>query len=73
LAFHDVSPQAPVHILLIPKEKISQLSKAKESNKQLLGHMMLQVPKIAKSANLVKKKERKKKKQRNERKRNMNK
>ena len=52
LAFNDLNPQAPVHILLIPKTPISRLSVAKENHKELLGHLMLTVPKIAKQAGL---------------------
>jgi len=38
LAFKDINPQAPVHVLVIPKKPISQLSKAEDSDEQLLGH-----------------------------------
>ncbi|TMW57389.1 hypothetical protein Poli38472_003314 [Pythium oligandrum] len=42
LAFHDVNPQAPVHILIIPKHRdgLTQLSKAEERHKAVLGHLM---------------------------------
>ncbi|KAL6072996.1 Cyclin-dependent kinase 6 [Balamuthia mandrillaris] len=52
LAFRDINPQAPVHILIIPKEKITQLSKAKKEHAGLLGHMMLVAGEIAKKENL---------------------
>ncbi len=48
MAFHDLSPQAPVHALLIPKVEIPSLDAAKPEHGELLGHMMLAVPKIAK-------------------------
>ena len=50
LAFPDMAPQAPVHILLIPKipGRISQLSKAEESHKEILGHLMYTASVIAK-------------------------
>jgi len=48
LAFRDINPQAPVHILLIPKRRISMLSTAKESDKELLGTLMLKVDEVAK-------------------------
>lgn len=41
VAFHDVSPQAPVHFLVIPRKPIPQLSKASEEDEQLLGHLMV--------------------------------
>ncbi|KAK7086076.1 Histidine triad nucleotide-binding protein 2, mitochondrial [Halocaridina rubra] len=47
LAFRDVSPQAPVHILVIPKRRISMLSDAKETDEKLLGHLLLAVTKVA--------------------------
>lgn len=42
LAFRDVNPQAPVHILVIPKQRdgLVSLSKARENQKELLGHLM---------------------------------
>ncbi|KAJ6642494.1 Histidine triad nucleotide-binding protein 1 [Pseudolycoriella hygida] len=40
LAFNDVNPQAPVHFLLIPKTRIDCLSSSKETDAQLLGHLM---------------------------------
>jgi histidine triad (HIT) family protein len=42
MAFRDVQPQAPVHFLVIPKKRdgLTQLSKAREDQKPLLGHLM---------------------------------
>jgi histidine triad (HIT) family protein len=48
LAFKDINPQAPVHILLIPKTTIPMLGKAEASDKELLGHLMLKAAEIAK-------------------------
>ena len=47
LAFKDVSPQAPAHILLIPRKLIPKLSDAVPEDKELLGHMMLVAGEIA--------------------------
>lgn len=47
LAFRDVSPQAPVHILLIPKKPIAKLADANEEDKSVLGHLLLKVGDIA--------------------------
>ena len=41
LAFRDVNPQAPVHILLIPKKPLDTLSNARPEDQALLGHMLL--------------------------------
>jgi len=47
LAFRDVNPQAPVHILLIPKKPIPKLADATPEDSALLGHLLLTVKKIA--------------------------
>ncbi|XP_033295123.2 adenosine 5'-monophosphoramidase HINT1-like [Orcinus orca] len=41
LAFHDISPQAPTHFLVIPKKHISQISSAEDDDESLLGHLMI--------------------------------
>lgn len=52
MAFYDVNPQAPVHFLVIPKKAISQLSKANEEDRTLLGHLLFVAKKIAQKKNL---------------------
>ena len=52
LAFKDLQPQAPVHILLIPKIEIRSLQELKEEHKDLMGHLLLKVSEIAKSQKL---------------------
>jgi histidine triad (HIT) family protein len=52
LAFRDVNPQAPVHILVIPKEAISKISEAKPQDQPLLGHLLLVCGKVAKEQGL---------------------
>ena len=47
LAFRDVSPQAPIHILVIPKKPIPKLSDATNDDQVLLGHLMMTAKKIA--------------------------
>ncbi|PSN11473.1 histidine triad nucleotide-binding protein [filamentous cyanobacterium CCP5] len=47
LAFTDISPQAPTHILVIPKKPIPSLTEAENADKALLGHMLLTVKQIA--------------------------
>ena len=47
LAFRDINPQAPVHVLLIPKKRIPMLSMATENDTQLLGTLLLRVAKVA--------------------------
>ncbi len=52
LAFKDINPQAPVHILVIPKKPIPQLSEANDDDQALLGHLLLTVKKVATEAGL---------------------
>jgi len=47
LAFRDVNPQAPVHILVIPKKPIPKISEAKTGDQDLLGHLLLAATRIA--------------------------
>ncbi len=47
LAFRDVNPQAPTHILVIPKKPIPKLSDATNDDQVLLGHLMMTAKKIA--------------------------
>lgn len=47
LAFRDINPQAPVHVLVIPKRRITMLSTAQQTDQQLLGHLMLTAAKVA--------------------------
>ena len=46
IAIKDINPQAPVHLLLIPKKPIDRLSNAQADDQALLGHLMLAVGKI---------------------------
>ena len=47
LAFRDINPQAPTHVLLVPKKEIDMLSSATAEDQALLGHMMLAAVKVA--------------------------
>jgi histidine triad (HIT) family protein len=47
LAFHDIRPASPVHVLVIPRRHIATLSEATEEDAPLLGRMMLLVAKLA--------------------------
>ena len=52
LAFKDINPQAPTHLLIIPKKPIEKLSDANIEDQALLGHLMLVAGKIAEQLNL---------------------
>lgn len=47
IAINDVNPQAPVHVLVIPKKEIPRLVDANVEDQALLGHLMLAVSKVA--------------------------
>ena len=51
-AIKDINPQAPVHLLLIPKKPIDRLSNAQADDQALLGHMMLVVGTITRQLNI---------------------
>ena len=46
IAFNDISPQAPIHILVIPKKSIPKLADSNSDDKDLLGHLLLVIKKI---------------------------
>ena len=48
IAFHDIAPNAPVHVLIIPKEHISSLNHVNDENSETLSDIMIQIPQIAK-------------------------
>jgi len=47
LAFRDINPQAPTHVLLVPKKEIPRLTDAGAGDQALLGHLLLAATKIA--------------------------
>ena len=50
LAFNDIEPQAPVHIIIIPKEHIPSANAINENNADVIAHIFKTIPKIAKEA-----------------------
>lgn len=52
LAFKDIQPQAPVHILVIPKQPIAQLSQVTEADQALLGKLIMTARQVATEAGL---------------------
>lgn len=53
LAFHDVNPQAPIHVLVIPKREIPSLDHLQPEDQALLGHLQLVLAKLAKELQLA--------------------
>lgn len=54
LAFADVNPQAPTHVLVIPRKEIACLADASDDDSALLGHLMSTVRKVAAQLGLQK-------------------
>ncbi len=52
LAFRDIAPQAPIHILVIPKKAIPKLADATSDDHALMGHLLLKVKQVAEEAGL---------------------
>jgi histidine triad (HIT) family protein len=53
LAFRDVAPQAPVHLLVIPRQPLLSLAEAGDDDEALLGHLLLVAARVAKQEGLV--------------------
>ncbi|XP_076006979.1 putative HIT-like protein Synpcc7942_1390 isoform X2 [Genypterus blacodes] len=53
LAFRDISPQAPVHFLVIPRLPIPRISEAKDDDAELLGHLLVVAKNVAKKESLA--------------------
>ena len=54
LAFRDVKPQAPTHVLIVPKKVIPRIAEAHPDDHQVLGHLLLKAAQIAKELGLNK-------------------
>ena len=48
MAFHDINPNAPVHVLVIPKEHIYSLNQVNEENSEVVAYIFELIPKLAK-------------------------
>lgn len=52
LAFHDINPQAPTHVLLVPKKLIPRVAEATGEDQALLGHLLLKASHVARTLGL---------------------
>jgi histidine triad (HIT) family protein len=52
IAIEDIEPQAPIHFLVIPKQVITRLGEAVQSNQSILGHLLLTAAQVAKELGL---------------------
>ena len=53
IAIHDVNPQAPVHVLIIPKKLVPRVGEATPADQALLGHLLLTAAAVAKQLGLA--------------------
>lgn len=52
VAFRDINPQAPTHILIVPRRPIPRIAEATPADHVLLGHLLLKAAEVAKQAGL---------------------
>ena len=53
LAFHDIKPVAPTHVLIVPKKPIPRIAEAKADDEPLIGHLMLKAAEVARQLGLA--------------------
>lgn len=53
VAIHDINPQAPVHVLIIPKKLIPRIAAATSSDQPVLGHLLLTAASLAKKLGIA--------------------
>jgi histidine triad (HIT) family protein len=53
VAFHDINPQAPVHVLIVPRKEIRTLDDVKPEDRDLLGHLQLVAVQLARKLGLA--------------------
>lgn len=54
LAFHDIQPKAPVHILIVPKKEMAKLNQATAADESLLGHLLVVAEQVAQQQGVAK-------------------
>jgi histidine triad (HIT) family protein len=53
VVLHDIQPQAPVHLLIVPKKPIPRVSEASGADQAVLGHLLIVAGVVAKKLNLT--------------------
>lgn len=53
IAFYDISPEAPLHFLVIPKEHIQSVNELNEENSNIISHIFLVINKLVKELNIA--------------------
>jgi histidine triad (HIT) family protein len=52
VAFRDIKPQAPTHVLIVPRKPVTRISEAKAEDQALLGHLLLKAGHVARQLGL---------------------
>ncbi len=52
IAFYDISPQAPIHFLIIPKKEIKTINNIKNEDKDMIGHLFIIAKDLARKLNI---------------------
>ncbi len=47
VAFHDINPQAPIHVLIVPRKPIARIAEATAEDHKVLGHLLLKAAEVA--------------------------
>ena len=53
LAFRDIKPQAPIHVLIVPKKPVARVGEARPEDRELLGHLLLKAAEVAEREGLA--------------------
>ena len=53
VAFRDIRPQAPVHVLIVPRKPIPRMTEAQSEDQQVLGHLLLKAAEVANKLGLT--------------------
>lgn|SRR5574344_1193857 len=53
LAFRDINPQTPVHVLIVPKRVVARIDEAQRSDRELLGDLLLAAAQVARQLGLA--------------------
>lgn len=54
IAFNDINPQAPIHVLIVPKKEIKTLNHLEIEDQEIIGKMFIAAKKLAKELNIAK-------------------
>jgi histidine triad (HIT) family protein len=53
IAFRDIKPQAPTHVLIVPKQPVPRIADARPEDHQVLGHLLLKAAEVARQLGIA--------------------